>query len=60
MPLQWPEEIYDYEASKLVHVDLEAVDLEAGIWFKCKYCKNQKDVGSFLVGIAFTKSRDIG
>ena len=43
IPSKWAEDVYNYEAASLVHEDIEAIDLEEGKWFKCKFCKNPKD-----------------
>ena len=43
MPSKWAEDVYNYEAASLVHEDIEAIDLEEGKWFKCKFCKKPKD-----------------
>ena len=45
MPNKWPEDIYNYNTATIVHDDIEALDFEEGKWFKCKFCKNPKDVG---------------
>ena len=38
MPGKWPNELYDYGESKVVHEDIESLDLEEGKRFKCKCC----------------------
>ena len=43
MPPGWAEDVSNYETKSLVHEDIEAIDLEEGKWFKCKFCKNPKD-----------------
>ena len=43
MPKQWPPELYDYEGQCVVHSDIKSLDLETGLWFECKHCRNPKD-----------------
>ena len=42
MPAQWPAELYDCAASKVVHNDILELELQEGKRFKCKFCKNTK------------------
>ena len=44
MPGKWPEDIFNYATNTVVHPDIEALDVEEGRWFKCKFCKNPKEV----------------
>ena len=42
MPTSWPDDLYEYNAKQIVHLDIAALDLDNGKWFKCTYCKNPK------------------
>ena len=44
MPDKWPEDLFDYATNTTAHPDIEALDVEGGRWFKCKFCKNPKEV----------------
>ena len=49
MPTSWPDDLYGYNAKQIVHLDIAALDLDNGKWFKRTYCKNPKDPeGKFL------------
>ena len=36
--------LFDYATNTTAHPDIEALDVEGGRWFKCKFCKNPKGV----------------
>jgi hypothetical protein len=43
MPTAWTAEVVP--SVGVLHADLEAVDIESGQWFKCKFCPNRQISG---------------
>ena len=61
MPLSWSDTLYNYTSKTILQNEIDALDVEGGKWFQCKFCKNPKDPeGKFWGRTAFSEEAITG